>query len=195
MDTAAWLGIAGLVVAIIAIPVAVWAAREWGSRRARVDLEIVSTPLLPGDARSGLLEMTFRDFPVPEPHLVSVTFRNSGPRDLASGMFDDGRPITVKFDQTFYGLTAANGGVDTLSPAIGARGDDAILYVRPGLLKRSASWSFSAVTTGPVEVTVDAPLIDTDVRAIAPATEGRTDITLRLSVLGVTAEIPLRRGS
>ncbi|WP_456283480.1 hypothetical protein [Microbacterium sp. JZ101] len=129
------------------------------------------------------------------PHLVTVMLRNSGPRDLASGMFDNGRSIAVKFDQTFYGLTAVNGGVQTISPGIGTRADEAVVRVKPALLKRGSSWSFSAVTTGPVEVDVDAPLIDTDVRAIASDNRGGAEITLRLSVLGITAEVPLRRGS
>ncbi|MDR7172220.1 hypothetical protein J2W56_005981 [Nocardia kruczakiae] len=192
MDAAAWLGIAALAVAIMAIPVTVLATRQWGSRRARLEVVVDATPLLPGQARPGLLEVTYRDITVSEPHLVSVTFRNLGPRDLASEMFDSGRPITVKFDQVFYGLTAVHGGIKTSSPAIGASSDDAVVYVEPGLLKRGESWAFSAVTTGPVQVTIDAPLVDTDVRHSVPVTEDRAEVTLRLSVMGITAEVPLR---
>lgn len=195
MDADTWLGIAALLVAILALPAAVLATRQWGNRRARLDVEIDAIPLLPEGVRPGLLEVTYRDIPVNAPHLVTVIFRNSGPRDLASSMFDNGRHITVRFDQTFYGLTAVNGGVQTISPAVGSSADEAIVRVRPALLKRGSSWSFSAVTTGPVEVNVDAPLVDTDVRAIPSAKEGDTEITLRLSVFGITAEVPLRRGA
>lgn len=194
MDTGTWLGFAALVVAIVAIPVTVFATRHWGNRRARLDVAIDAIPLLPEGMQPGLLEVTYRDIPVSAPHLVTVTFWNSGPRDLASDMFDNGRSIAVRFDQTFYGLTAVNGGVQTRSPAVGARADEAIVFVRPALLKRGSSWSFSAVTTGPVEVNVDAPLIDTDVRATAPSDASGTEITLRLSALGMTAEVPLRWG-
>lgn len=195
MDAGTWLGLAALVVAILAIPATILATRHWGNRRARLDVEIDAIPLLPEGVGPGLLEVTYRDIPVSAPHLVTVMLRNSGPRDLASGMFDNGRSITLKFDQTFYGLTAVNGGVQTISPGIGARADEAVVRVKPALLKRGSSWSFSAVTTGPVEVDVDAPLIDTDVRAIASNNRGGAEITLRLSVLGITAEVPLRRGS
>lgn len=195
MNAGSWFGLAALVVAIIAIPAAVLATRHWGNRRARLEVKIEATPLLPEDARPGLLEVTYRDIPVDEPHLVSVTLRNSGPRDLASGMFDGGRSITVKFDQTFYGLTAVHGGIETRSPAIGASAVDAVVFVQPALLKRGESWSFSAVTTGPVDVTVDAPLIDTDVQVVAPPEEGRMAITLHVSALGLMAEVPLRRKS
>ena len=63
----------------------------------------------------------------------------------------------------------------------------------PGLLKRGESWAFSAVTSGPVDVTVDAPLIDTDVCAVEPVDGSGATITLRVSAFGVTAEVPLRR--
>lgn len=124
---------------------------------------------------------------------MSVTLRNLGPRDLATKMFDGERSITAKFDQTFYGLTATQGGIEVSSPGIGA--ETAIVAVRPGLLKRGESWSLRAVTSGPVDVAVDAPLIDTDVRAVSPADGGDAAITLRVSALGVTAEVPLRRRS
>lgn len=195
MEAGTWLGGAGLIVAILTIAVTVLATRHWGNRRARLDVEIDAIPLLPGGVGPGLLEVTYKGIPVSAPHLVTVALRNTGPRDLASGMFDNGRSIAVRFDQTFYGLTAANGGVQAIAPAVGASADQAIVSVGPALLKRGTSWSFSAVTTGPVGVNVDAPLIDTDVRAIASANEGGTELTLRLSVLGITAEVPLRRGA
>ncbi len=80
-----------------------------------------------------------------------------------------------------------------MAPAIGARSDDAVVCVRPGLLKRGESWSFSAVTTGPVEVAVDAPLIDTEVRPAVQPHEKFPAVVLRVSAFGVTAELPIRR--
>ncbi|MCC9068266.1 hypothetical protein [Arthrobacter cryoconiti] len=161
-----WFGLAAFVVATVAIPAAVLATRYWGNRRACPEMEIHATPLLPKNARPGLLEVTYGDIPLDEPHLVPVTLRNSGPRDLSSGMLDGGRSITVKFDQTFCGLTAVHGGIETRSPAIGA---SAVVSVGPGVLKCGESWSFSAVTTGPGDVTVGAPRIITDVQAAVPA--------------------------
>jgi hypothetical protein len=192
MDAATGLGIAALAVAIIAIPITVLATRQWGSRRARLEVVVGATPLLPAEARPGLLAVTYRDIPVNNPHLVTVSLHNSGPRDIATETFDGQRPITVRFDQTFYGLTAVHGGIKAISPAIGARSDDALVYVTPGLLKRGMSWAFSAVTTGPVRVSVDVPLIDTDVREAPVEGEARSKISVGLSVMGVTAEVPLR---
>lgn len=177
MGSGTWIGLVALLVAILTIPTTIFATRQWGTRRARLEVEVNATPLLPEDARPGLLEVTYRDIPVKEPYLVSVTLRNSGPRDVATKMFDGDRSITAKFDQTFYGLTATQGGIEVTSPGIGA--EAAIVAVRPGLLKRGESWSFSAVTSGPVDVAVDAPLIDTDVRAVSPAAGSGATITLR----------------
>ena len=192
MDIVAWSGLLTLVFAVLAIPTTIFATRKWGNRRARLEVEVNATPLLPEDARPGLLEVTYRDIPVKEPYLVSVTLRNSGPRDVATQMFDGERPIRAKFDQTFYGLTSTKGNFKVTPPGIGAEAG-AIVSVSPGLLKRGESWAFSAVTSGPVDVTVDAPLIDTDVCAVEPVDGSGATITLRVSAFGVTAEVPLRR--
>jgi hypothetical protein len=51
-----------------------------GNRRARVEFAFTSIPLLPANTGEGLLEVTYRDIPVKNPHLVSVALRN---KDLA----------------------------------------------------------------------------------------------------------------
>lgn len=191
-----WLGWAALGVAILSIPITVWATREWGSRRAQVEISVEATPLLPENARDGLLEVTFRDIRVENPHLVAVSVKNVGPRDLATDTFDAGLPVAIGFDNTFYGLTSVAGGMRIESPAIGASDKSAVVRLGPGLLKRGTAWSFSAITTGPVEVTVDSPLIDTDIRKAAmPAASDKPEITIRFGMLGISAEMPLRRRS
>lgn len=188
-----WLGWTALLVAIVSVPVTVWGTRQWGNRRARLEVSVNATPLLPGDTRQGLLEVTFRDIPVRDPQLVSVSLRNIGPRDLSTQTFDSGRPVAVRFDNTFYGLTQVDGGVEVQAPSIGTSGEAAVVSLKPGLLKRGQAWSFSAITTGPVQVTVDAPLIDTDIREPTLLTGTRPEITVRVSLLGFSAEMPLRR--
>jgi hypothetical protein len=184
------LALSALVVAILATPVTVWATRQWGNRRARVEFVFSSTPLLPDQVSPGLLAVTFRDIPVKDPHLVSVTLRNTGPRDISTATFDNDRPMSVRFNQTFYGLTAVRGGAHTVSPAVGTPPEDAIVQLKPLLLKRGEAWSFSAVLSGPVEVSIDAPLIDTEVGQVIPE-DDRPEITVKLSALGVSAEVPL----
>jgi hypothetical protein len=194
IDLGTWLGAAGLIIAIIAIPASILGTRQWGNRRARVQFFFTSIPLLPDGTREGLLEVTYRDVPVSSPHLVSVTLRNTGPRDVPSAAFDDGRPISISFNQTFYGLTGVRGGARTVSPALGSPAKEAIVRLEPGLLKRGEEWSFSAVLTGPVEVSITSPLVDTDItHVIAESDAEPSDITVRISLPFVSAEVPIKR--
>lgn len=187
-----WLGVGGLIIAAIAVPATIWATRQWGNRRAHVEFAFASIPLLPGNTREGLLEVTYRDIPVKHPHLVSVTLRNTGPRDIASATFDGDRPISIRFNQTFYGLTNVQGGVRAASPAIGTPASDAVVDLLPGLLKRGEEWSFSAVLTGPVEVSIIAPLIETDVTHVVPkSNDGIQEFTVKLVVPFASVEVPL----
>ncbi len=193
MDSNAWLGWAALLVAATAVPITVWATRRWGNRNARLELTIKAAPILPRGARPGVLAVTYREFPIGDPHLVTVVLKNSGTRDLTSGHFDAGQPVVVRFDRTFYGITYVSGHPRIVSPSIGASGNEATVYIDPSLLKRGHSWSFSAVVEGPAEVSVEAPLIDTDIKSI-DSLPG-TALTVRLSLRGVSIDAPLRRGS
>ncbi|GAA3548896.1 hypothetical protein GCM10022235_15650 [Kribbella ginsengisoli] len=192
MSAEAWLALGALVVAVVAVPSSIWATRRWGTRRAQLQVSVRSLPLLPEDMRPGLLEVTYRDIPVDRPHLVSVTLENVGPRDIPSSAFDGGRPIYVAFDQTFYGLTSTSGGVRTLSPAIGTRAADAVVELAPGLLKCGEVWSFSAVLSGPVKVSVKSPLIDTDLQRPDRSNDA-SGAVLSIGFLGLSADIPIRR--
>jgi hypothetical protein len=189
---AEWVGLVALIVALIAIPVTIWATRQWGNRRARLEFLFESVPLLPENTRAGLLEVTYRGIPVEDPHLVTVTITNVGPRDLASGMFDRDRPMEVRFNQTFYGLTSVQGGVRAISPAVGASAADATIELAPGLLKKGDAWAISAVLSGLVEVDLYAPLIDTDIRQVLPHASGSSEITVSISALGLpVVQFPL----
>ena len=53
----AWLGVAALVVEVIAIPVSTLVTRQWGNRRAKVEFAVASIPLLPRNTREGFLEL------------------------------------------------------------------------------------------------------------------------------------------
>ncbi|MGA6208066.1 hypothetical protein ACPESR_25265 [Nocardia testacea] len=187
-----WVAVAALIVAVVGIPLSIWATRRWGNRRAQLEIGVTATPLLPEGA-DGPLQVTYRDIAVAKPYLVSVTLRNVGPRDISTATFDSGRPITVRFDETFYGLTSTDGGVRAVAPAIGSSGEQAVVRIEPGLLKQQAEWSFSAVTTGPVEVSVDAPLIDTDVQE-AVSDEDRREVTVRMGLMGIPIEVDIPIG-
>ncbi|QAY69756.1 hypothetical protein [Xylanimonas protaetiae] len=183
LDLGTVVALAALAVAIIAIPIAVFATRRWGSRRAKISVVSDAISLLP-EATSGLVEVTFRGIPVNEPHLVTVVIANIGPRDVSSEMFDRGRPIIIRFDAMFFGLTQRDAALKTVSAGVGATGDDAQVAIRPSLLKRGATWSFSVIVAGPANVQVDAPLVDTDITTGHGAPELR-DVVLAAANVAV----------
>jgi len=186
----AWFGWLGLVVGVIAIGFTIWATRRWGTRRGRIDWSFAVVPLLPQDVRPGLLNFTYRDFPVENPHLVTVELTNTGPKDIPSSAFDSSRSIAVSFGQIFYGLTGSTGGVQLVAPAIGASAKEAIVHLRPLLLKQGRTWSFTVIVSGAPDLAIDSPLIDTDIHVVSR--EEGSEIRVRLSFFGVSAEIPVK---
>ena len=138
-------------------------------RRGRISVLISSTALIPGGSKS--LEVTYRDFPVPSRHLVTLDLRNSGPKDTSSSMFDSGRSIARSFDSNFYGVTTNNGGVKLISAAVESKPHHASIRVSPGLLRRRSEWSFSALVMGPAETEIESTLIDTDLIEEIPAVD------------------------
>ncbi len=156
------------VLATAAIIATVIVTRRFGTRRAALTWFSESTPLISRVAEGSQLEVMYRDIPVLDPVLITVVFVNSGPRDITSDMFDAGRPISVGIAAQFYGVTKIEGGAKIDVPAVGTEPTSATIRVNPLLLKRRQSWSFSVVVSGVPAVTLDTPLIDTDVKEIVP---------------------------
>jgi hypothetical protein len=161
------LGIVAIAVGVVAIIVGVLAARRWGNRRMRLGFECRSTPLLPLGTSTGqdLLKVTYRDFEVPDPHLVTINLRNVGPGDIASKRFDNGDPLILDLQCTMYGVTAASHPESTESTAVGA---PAVIKIRPMLIPKGESIVVEAVVSGSASPDLLNPLVDTD---LVPSTE------------------------
>lgn len=181
------MALISLAVAAVGIPVTVWATRRWGSRRARVEIDLDVVPILPSE-RPEELAVTFRDFPVPDPHLITFRIRNIGPRDIASADFDGGEPLAVGFADAFYGVTRITGG-RTIQPTIGARDDQAEVQLQPRLMKRGDVWGFTAVVSGGKTPQIHSPLIDTD---LVQARAGEPH-SLKVYAAGIGVEVPIPR--
>ena len=156
------LTILAIIVAVIAIPVGVWAVRRWGNRRGQVLFAYRSTALMPDLPlpMKEMLKVEFRDLPVKDPHLLSLQLQNVGPRDVASGNFDAARPIRIKMNSPFYGILSCSYPRPTI---ISSPGSDGVIDIGPMLLKRGEVWHFSAIVSGKPEVGADIPLVDVDV--------------------------------
>jgi hypothetical protein len=155
-----WIGLAAIIVAVVGIAVSVFAARRWGNRRRKILFSWSSAPLLPPGHDDGLLEVTYRDFKVKDPHLVTFRVTNVGPSDIASQHFDAGKPLTVVLNCVMYGVTSSSHGHATVSRAIGA---DGVIDLRPTLLRRGDEWAVEIVVEGEARPTLESSLIDTDV--------------------------------
>jgi hypothetical protein len=156
------LTIAGIVIAVIAIAVGIWAARRYGNRPGVVLFTYASTQLIPDLPFSAkdLLKVEYRDLPVHDPHLLSLRFQNVGSRDIASSNFDAGRPVTIKTNCQFYGFVTVSHPNQTVGRAIGSDGE---IDIMPTLLKRAEVLEISAIISGAPKVEIDAPLIDVNV--------------------------------
>lgn len=117
-----WIAIAGVIVGAIGIGATVLAARRWGNRRRKILFAWEQVPLLAAGADHGLLEVTYRDIPVENPHLVTVRVANVGASDVASDHFDAGLPLIVHLNCTMYGVTRTTHPQYTAGGAIGAEG-------------------------------------------------------------------------
>lgn len=185
MQSETWIVIAVTVVIGIAT---ILATRAWGNRRRRLLLTWTSTPLLPVGRADGPLQVTYRDFAVPDPHLVTVTIHNLGPTDVTTSHFDSGSNVVINLQATtFYGVTASSHSDTTLSQAVGSQ--DTRVEMRPMLLRKGEAWTVEAVVEGDADPVVTSPLIDTDIstRTLADQlTEILSGTEILLPGLGVT---------
>lgn len=157
-----WGVVVGVVGAVIGV-VGVLAARRYGTRRRKVLFEWTASPLVPAAERdtSSRLTVSYRDFEVVDPYLLTIRLMNVGPADVASQHFDAGQPFTVDMGCRMYGLLAKpTGDLMTATDAVGAPG---FLRVGPGLLARGKEYAVQIVVSGKPELSFSAPLVDTDV--------------------------------
>lgn len=153
----------GVAATVLAGCLGAWATWKFGNRRGRLlfTWEVVS--LLEQGGRPELLEVTYRDMPVPDPHLVKLQLVNIGPSDIASAMFDSGASIDVSLaDCVFYGSVRTSHPGSFLMPAIGTK--PAIVSFRPSLLKKREALEVTLVVAGgpTVEIAKD-PLVGVDI--------------------------------
>lgn len=160
MGVAEWIALAG-VVAVLAFGIGgILATRRWGNRRRRLFLSCESSPMLPTASAEGRLQLTYRDFPVPDPHLVSIRLRNVGPKDVATRDFDAGASFRVELNCTMFGVIGSSHPPNTLSSSIGS---DAVVEFTPGLLQSGDEWRVDVVVEGKPAPKLRSPLIDTDI--------------------------------
>jgi hypothetical protein len=192
--TSEWLALATLIVAIVGIPSTVLATRAFGNRRARLLFNCRAVPLLPEGDQHGLVKVTYRDFDVADPHLVTISIANIGPTDIPSEAFDQGRGIRVDLKGTvFYGVVSvppAKERGEILSQAVGT--DDGYIVLGPALLRRGAVWTVEVLVSGDPDPELTSSLINTDV---VRSEEDGLQVGFRVGSAALSASIPIVGGA
>lgn len=186
MNPAELIGLIGVIVAVLVGVAAILATRRWGNRRNKLMFTWESVPMLPVESAGGLLQVTYRDFPIPEPHLVTVRMINVGPNDVATKHFDGGASLRIELNCTMFGLLRSSHPAKTASRSIGS---DAVVELRPSLLRKGDEWRVDIVVGNRPDPKVKSSLIDTDI------TEGRSSIESAIELLsGLTISLPFGIG-
>lgn len=142
-----WLTVSFGLVGILGL----FAAWRWRPRRTRVFVTWEATRLVPQVAAAEMLEVTFRDVRVLDPHVMTVAVTNVGPRDIGTDQFDRASPLEIHHDAVLLGVVAHDGDAPLSIPALGSR--DA-LKLGPALLRVGETWRVDAVVDGRPSVTV-----------------------------------------
>ncbi|MFB6724224.1 hypothetical protein ACFCV3_28865 [Kribbella sp. NPDC056345] len=162
MDGLQTIGV-GLAIAVAGGLPTIWATKRWGTRRGKIQIHVSRTSLLlmSGTFRSDI-EVRAAGHVLAEPTLYTIVITNTGPRDLASQHFDDGRPISAKVP----GRVAAARWMSTgQSPTITGDDKTALISWTPALLPRKEFWKLHILVDLAEKATMEFtnPLIDFDV--------------------------------
>ncbi|MBP1234517.1 hypothetical protein JOE40_004160 [Arthrobacter sp. PvP102] len=154
-------------LALVGIPVTIFASRRWGTRRGKVVVGSISTPLLASGAHrnSDDLKVVFRGNEVQDPHLVRLLLRNVGPHDITPEQFDGGEFLVELTGSTLYGLVRILSS-DGVEPDISTHeGTNQIADVsfHPTLLPKGVTWVVEAIVSGAGKSKVRSRLINTDI--------------------------------
>lgn len=171
-----WLAIGGIIVGLGAII----GARRWGNRRNKLLFTWEVLQLVSQGSRARGLVVSYNDEKVSDPRLVQVTLKNLGPSDIKSEDFDSMNDLevfveTISSDPTELFVPVREGGdiIDVLDmrtqdgEAVGRieafKVNAYSAMVAPRLIRRGASVTIDFLVDGPVEVSLESPLINTDV--------------------------------
>lgn len=138
------------------------------------------------------LKVTYRDFDIEDPHLVSLLLRNIGPNDITREQFEDGGFRIELLHSKLYGLVqneSSDGENPTLVMSGGIGTDDAVLRFQPTLLPKGTEWTVEAIVSGPAKPTVRGRLGNTDV--IDGATTSRPVLGALANISSITVSTPV----
>ena len=154
MATGDKTALAALIVAVVGIPAAVLATRQYGNRRRKLLFDWSATPLIRRRETEDIA-VTYQGEPVKDPHILTLTIANVGPADIGSSHFDGGRPLRIdllgcylygSLKGTTGGPTEHEQGDSTLLTPMGLamrgyRGQDGRVELLLTLIPRRSWWT------------------------------------------------------
>jgi len=141
--------------------------------KRRVEYTVHSARLVASRRKINDMVVTVRGVVVDDPHLVTVNLYSNSRADIPSTAFDAGRSMRIRVEPggaltldgpDFRGGIQVNGG----------HGDGfawAEFAVPPQLIRKRSEGSITFVSSGTPKITLDAPLVDVDVREVSPLKE------------------------
>jgi hypothetical protein len=180
-----WLAVAGAILALIGIASGVGAARRWGTRRGRLAISHELSPLLSANGLADL-RVTYKGRTVKDPHLLSVSIKNVGSRNIRRDQFNGDEPWTISFACKLFGVTASkSSGEDVVPVELSVIGDALTLRVPPTIIPRGREWNLELVVSGSDLEFRKSDLADVDVVSVdAAGLQARQEI-LRAAIGGV----------
>lgn len=149
----------GIVIALLALCVGVLQLVRAGPERRRgVAYWASQRRLLSRRAGAATLKVVVNGEEVKDPRSVTVHFVSYGRLDVPSSAYDGGKPVVIDLGVPVVQQLDSSG-----IAAEDFNVDGSTITIAPHLIKAGAQYQWEVVCDGPPEVTIDPPLIDTDV--------------------------------
>lgn len=149
----------GILIALLALGVGLLQLAWTGPQRRRgVAYWASQRRLLSRRVGAATLKVVVNGEEVEDPRSVTVHFVSYGQLDVPSSAYDGGRPVVIDLGVPVVQQLDSSG--------IAAKDfvvDGSAITMTPHLIKAGAQYQWELVCDGPPHVTIDPPLIDTDV--------------------------------
>jgi hypothetical protein len=162
----AFLGWAGILVAIVTLAVIAAQFASGSSKRALVYSLVSDTALLSEGAREKAgpgLHVTLGEDALDDPHVVSLRIECKGRRDIRSADFEDGKPLMFHVGTPILKQLDRQADADAM-PGISFDSGAQAIGIGPGLIKKGQLISIDLLTDGQASLRCISPLADVAIR-------------------------------
>jgi hypothetical protein len=141
---------------------AAWVAWRAANPKRQLEYQWTQTQLLAseslGTAEPDSVTVAYKEMPIADPYVFTLTVRSLGRKDIRSSDFDGDRPLVFDIGAEVKAVldSKVRGGVLT--------GLTRSVQLSPGLFRPGNVFSFTALTEGPATVACHSPIVDVEVK-------------------------------